>query len=84
MSCDVGYLTFLANLPDQSGTRCSDKVCSRYRGTLEHISLISFTACRKGRSASPTGVQHDLRNEGIVRHHHSHSPEEGLEVVRQL
>jgi hypothetical protein len=62
----------------------SDSTYSRYRCTLKYISLTSFAACRKGRGASPTGIQHDLRNEGIVRHHHGYSPEEGLEVVRQL
>ena len=30
------------------------------------------------------GVEHDLADEGVVRHHHRHGPEEGGQIVRQL
>ena len=32
----------------------------------------------------PTGVQHDLRDEGIIWDHHGNSPEQGFQVVGQL
>ena len=32
----------------------------------------------------PKGEKHDLCNHGVVRDHHGHRPEQGLEVVREL
>ena len=48
---------------------------------LQHLRDL---ACHVARTLEAGRIQHDLRDEGVVWHHHGTRPEQGFQVVRQL